>query len=201
MNDTLQPELRYRIECLVLASEEPLLMKHAEKLLGNIPADEIRRAVAALNRENSEMGRSFTIVERGDSLIARTRDKFSDLVTALTEERRRLTPSLLQTLAIIAYRQPITRAQLEQIRGVDCGYALGRLLNGGLVRIEGRAEKPGRPLLYGTSKDFLLYFGLSSIDELPRMDELELLATSIKKPRNSVYSLHIDEQESNAEYD
>jgi segregation and condensation protein B len=201
MNDTLQPELRYRIECLVLASEEPLLMKHAEKLLGNIPADEIRRAVAALNRENSEMGRSFTIVERGDSLIARTRDKFSDLVTALTEERRRLTPSLLQTLAIIAYRQPITRAQLEQIRGVDCGYALGRLLNGGLVRIEGRAEKPGRPLLYGTSKDFLLYFGLSSIDELPRMDELELLATSIKKPRNSVYSLHIDEQESNDEND
>jgi len=201
MNDTLQPELRYRIECLVLASEEPLLMKHAEKLLGNIPADEIRRAVAALNRENSEMGRSFTIVERGDSLIARTRDKFSELVTALTEERRRLTPSLLQTLAIIAYRQPITRAQLEQIRGVDCGYALGRLLNGGLVKIEGRAEKPGRPLLYGTSKDFLLYFGLSSIDELPRMDELELLATSIKRPRNSVYSLHTDEQESNAEHD
>jgi len=201
MNDTLQPELRYRIECLVLASEEPLLMKHAEKLLGNIPADEIRRAVAALNRENSEMGRSFTIVERGDSLIARTRDRFSDLVTALTEERRRLTPSLLQTLAIIAYRQPITRAQLEQIRGVDCGYALGRLLNGGLVKIEGRAEKPGRPLLYGTSKDFLLYFGLSSIDELPRMDELELLATSITRSRNSVYSLHTDEQESNAEHD
>lgn len=201
MNDTIQPQLRYRIECLVLASEEPLSMAGAQKLLGNITADEIRRALAALNRENNEIGRSFTIVERGDTLIARTREQFSDLISALTEERRKLTPSLLQTLAIIAYRQPVTRAQIDEIRGVDSGYAIARLLNGGLIRIQGRAEKPGRPLLYATSSEFLLYFGLSSIDELPRMDELELLAMNINRSRNSVYSLHVDDTQNETEED
>ncbi len=170
--------LRYRLECLVLASDAPLSIRKAVHLLGDISDEQLAAAVGELNEENIFQGRSFTVEQRGGVLVARTREDFAELLASLRADRRRLTPSLLHTLAVVAYQQPATKAQVDQVRGVDCGYALTKLLKNGLVCIAGRAEKPGRPLLYRTTEQFLIRFGLRCLDELPRLEELKALLSA-----------------------
>jgi len=163
--------VEFSVECLVLASGAPLALNRTEEILG-LSTDEVRAAVAALNDRNIAEGRSFTVVERGGLLVAQTRAPFVDLVRSLTERQTRLSPALLHTLAAVAYRQPVTRAEIDLLRGVDSAHALGRLIELGLVRMAGRADKPGRPLLYRTTEQFLIHFGLPSLDDLPSAEEL-----------------------------
>jgi segregation and condensation protein B len=148
--------VEFQLECLVLSTGGPTL-------------------VDKLNRRNIQEGRSFTVEERGDCLVARTRDAYAPLVQQLRENRRPLSRSLLQTLAVVAYKQPITRAEIEKLRGVDCSYAIARLHDLDLIRIFGRAQKPGRPLLYRTTEAFLIRLGLPSLDALPNLDELKTM--------------------------
>lgn len=169
MNEDLP--LEFRLECLVLAGGSPVRLAKAGELLG-VPVDAVRAAAETLNRRNMTEGHSFTVEERGGLLVAQTRAPFADLVRALKEEKTRLSPALLHTLAAVAYRQPVTRAEIEALRGVDCAFGLGRLMELGLVRVAGRADKPGRPLLYRTTEQFLIHFGLPSIEDLPSADEL-----------------------------
>lgn len=164
--------VEFQLECLVLSTGGPLKKRDAARLLGEVSANELATLVEKLNKRNVREGRSFTVEERGDCLVARTRHAYAPLVQRLKESRKPLSRSLLQTLAVVAYRQPVTRAEIEKMRGVDCGYSIARLHDLELIRVSGRAQKPGRPLLYRTTETFLIRLGLPSIEALPNLDEL-----------------------------
>ncbi len=172
----------FKLECIVLANGGPLALSRAAELLG-LSVDEVRAVASRLNERNVAEGRSYTLQERGEMIVAQTREPFAPLVRALRERRTRLTPALIHTLAAVAYRQPITRAEIEALRGVDSGHALGRLLELGFVTTAGRADRPGRPLLYRTTDYLLVHFGLPSLNDLPSPDELRSLMAQPSSPQ------------------
>ncbi|MCC7437402.1 MAG: SMC-Scp complex subunit ScpB [Armatimonadetes bacterium] len=137
----------------------------------------IRRLIEELNLEYDESGRAFRIVEVAGGFQYATIRDYGEWVAMLSKEklRRRLSPAALETLAIIAYRQPVSKPEIEQIRGVNCDQVLLSLLEKNLVAITGRSEGVGRPLLYGTSDDFLRCFGLNNVADLPKLREIEEL--------------------------
>lgn len=170
-------EKRRIVEALVLSSPEPI---SADKLAEVIPycdAGEIKDLVSELNTEYGEQDRSFEIWEVAGGFQIRTRAEFSGYLQKLQKERAlRLSQAALETLAIIAYRQPVTRAEIEDVRGVDAGATVKSLLERHLIRIAGQREVPGRPMLYGTTRRFLEIFGLESLKNLPTLRELDELA-------------------------
>jgi segregation and condensation protein B len=128
-----------------------------------------------MNSRYDELGLPFRIIAVANGYSYATRPEFSKYVGFLSSERskRRLSQAALETLAIIAYKQPITKPEIEKIRGVNSDYILNMLLEKNLITISGRAETIGRPLLYGTTDEFLKYFGLNKISDLPRPREIE----------------------------
>lgn len=135
----------------------------------------IDQAVAILNDAYAQSGRSFRIEQVAGGFRVMTLPAHAAVVAAIHGQRvnARLTKAAVESLAIIAYKQPITRAQLEAIRGVACGEVLKSLMDRRLVTVKGRAEELGRPILYGTTKQFLDHFGLASISDLPTLTELK----------------------------
>lgn len=149
--------------------------KRSKKSL--LDLDVIRQSVELLNGEYDSTGRAFRIVEIAGGFQFATMPTLSIFVARLYKERsrRRLSSAALESLAIIAYKQPVSKADIENIRGVNCDEVLKSLLEKNLVTITGRAESVGRPLLYGTTDDFLRQFGLSSMRDLPKPREIEEL--------------------------
>lgn len=135
----------------------------------------IEKAVAGLNDVYERTGRSFRIESISGGLRVLTLPRFAPTIAELHRSRlsHKLSRQAVETLAIIAYKQPITRAQLEAIRGVSCGEVLKSLIERRLITVKGRAEELGRPLLYGTTKGFLDQFGLASVKDLPTLTELK----------------------------
>ena len=142
--------------------------------LAAVQAEHVLQAVESLNKAYQENGRSFTILERPKGWKLYTRTEYGDFVRQLFPGRKpeRLSGPAMETLAIIAYRQPITKAAIEAVRGVSCDGMIQKLLDRDLIRIGGRAELPGRPLLYDTTEVFFEHFGIRSIDDLPNASEL-----------------------------
>ena len=136
--------------------------------------DAVLTAIATLNQSYEETGRSFLILERNKGWKIYTRPEFSGIVGQLfpAKKPKRLSGPAMETLAIIAYRQPVTKAAMEAVRGVSCDGMLQKLLDLELIKIEGRADLPGRPLLYATTDSFFEHFGINSVDELPNASEL-----------------------------
>lgn len=137
----------------------------------------IHQAVEQLNDAYEEHGRAFRIIEIAGGYQFATRTEYGEFVARLFKEksRRRLSGASLETLAIVAYKQPVSKNDIENIRGVNCDEVLKSLLEKNLITITGRAETVGRPLLYGTTVDFLRHFGLPRIQDLPRPREIEEL--------------------------
>ncbi len=131
-----------------------------------------RETVLALAAKYDAEERGIKIIEIGDAFQMCSRETYADAVRAVTEPKRKrgLSVSALETLSVIAYHQPITKSRIEMIRGVDSDYSVSKLIERGLIEETGRLEAPGRPILYGTTEEFLRCFGLSSIDALPRVD-------------------------------
>jgi segregation and condensation protein B len=142
--------------------------------LGVTSAEKVTAAILELNEDYSENSRAFTIVERPKGWKLFTRIEYGDFVRQLFPGRKpeRMSGPAMETLAIIAYRQPITKAAIEAVRGVACDGMIQKLLDRDLIRIGGRAELPGRPLLYETTDLFFEHFGIRSIDDLPNSTEL-----------------------------
>ena len=170
------------VEALVFASDVPLraddLARAYDDVTGHeTTADEVRAAVDALNGRYREMGAAFRVYEWGGGYRLATIEEVAPFVRSLfrREEERRLSRSLLETLAIVAYKQPATKPELDHVRGVNSDYALRQLLERDLATIVGRSEGVGRPLLYGTTDAFLDQFGLAALDDLPRPREVEEL--------------------------
>ena len=142
--------------------------------LAAVSAEEVTAAISQLNQAYRDGQRSFTILERPNGWKIYTLVEFGDFVRQLFPGRKpeRLSGPAMETLAIIAYRQPITKAAIEAVRGVACDGMVQKLLDRDLIRIGGRAELPGRPLLYETTDQFFEHFGIRSIDDLPNASEL-----------------------------
>lgn len=169
--------LSTRIEALLLTSDRPLTTARLGELLGIASkgqAKRIQQAVAELNEQYEQSGRSFRVEQIAGGWQLYTVEQLSPLMTRLHKQRQsaRLSQAALETLSIIAYRQPILRAEIEAIRGVASGEVLRGLMERRLVRITGRAEEIGRPMLYGTTRQFLEVFGLSGLDDLPPVEGL-----------------------------
>jgi segregation and condensation protein B len=166
-------EQRRSAEALILASPEPVSAARLAELVPACTPARARELVEELNAEYREQGRSFAIVGVAGGYQIRTLPEFADLVQQLQPSRPlRLSRAALETLAIVAYRQPVTRGEVEHVRGVDAGAVLKSLLERRLVRIAGHREVAGRPLLYGTTRRFLEVFGLETLDDLPTLREV-----------------------------
>ena len=174
--ETLTPErMKPVAEALLFASDEPVPAARMAQLLGKgADAKTVRKLVDDLNAEYAGQGRAFEVVEIAGGFQLLTRPEFKDWIAELHRHRRqdKLTPSAVETLAIVAYKQPIQRATVDDIRGVQTGPLLRSLLERGLIKVVGRQNVPGRPILYGTSRLFLQHFGLKSLKDLPRVAEL-----------------------------
>ena len=169
-----EERLKAIIESLLFAAGEPVSLNRLAAVLDSVPKEEIRNALGALGAQYAQGGRGLTVEEVAGGFQLRTRKEFSPQIRKLLAGKPpRLSRSLLETLAIIAYRQPVTRPEIEQVRGVDCGGVLETLLERRLVKIEGRKEAPGRPMLYATTPEFLEVFGLKDIDSLPDLKEFQ----------------------------
>ena len=165
-------DLKKIVEALLFITEKPLSVEDICRVAGRTDQDQVSRIVAELGREAEENGRGFRLMEVAGGFQMATRPEAAPFVRKLYAEKMtlRLSHAALETLAIIAYRQPITRAEVEEVRGVDALSALETLLEKGFVKVAGRRESLGRPLLYGTTPDFLRRFGLKSLSELPPID-------------------------------
>lgn len=172
----MNPELSSIIESLIFTAESPLSTDRICELLNEFERDEIKSALAESVACHQERAGGFELVEVAGGWQFRTRPAFHSYITRHIKTRvAKFSQSALETLAIIAYRQPITRAEVEHLRGVDCGGVLKSLLEKHLVRILGKKDIPGRPLIYGTSKEFLEIFGLKDLKSLPTLREIQAL--------------------------
>jgi segregation and condensation protein B len=166
------------VEALLITADNPLGAAKLSSVLGReVGAKEVRFYVDALNDVYVNSGRSFRITEVAGGFQLMIHPEFAPWIRQLMKEKvpPRLSPASLETLAILAFKQPIIKAEVEHIRGVAVDGVLRQLMEKGLVRIAGRSEAPGRPLLYGTTRDFLKHFGLKTLSDLPKLRELEEL--------------------------
>ena len=169
--------LEQRVEALVFASERPISESRMKTVLGIEDEDatkQIKEAIDSLNESYVKNARAFRIERVAGGYRPLTREEFAPLVSRLHADRQqqKLSQAALETLSIIAYRQPVMRAEIEVIRGVACGEVLRSIMEKRLVKIVGRAEELGRTMLYGTTRDFLNIFGLASLDDLPDVQGL-----------------------------
>jgi segregation and condensation protein B len=170
-------EKRRLVEALVLGSAEPISAARIAQIVPHCKPGDAKDFVNQLNTEYQELDRAFEIWEVAGGYQIRTRAEFSGYLQQLQKQRPlRLTRAALETLAVVAYKQPATRAEIEYVRGVEAGPVIKTLLDRHLVKIVGHKEVPGRPMLYGTTKRFLELFGLASVKDLPNLRELEELA-------------------------
>lgn len=170
-------ELRRVVEAILFAHDGPVTVEMMNEALAAETAESIREAIAALGRQYDAAGHGFEIVRIAGGHQICTRERYATWVARFQRGNRkvRLSRAAVETLAIIAYRQPITRTAMEEIRGVDSGAVLHTLLERNLITVKGRSRGIGRPLLYATTGDFLEYFGLDRLEDLPRLDEIESL--------------------------
>lgn len=166
--------LKLIIEALLFAADKPLSAREIHGWLSEETQANIRQALKELEAGYDAMGRSFVLKEVAEGYQFRTRFGYSPYVLRMLKTSpTRLSRPALETLAIIAYKQPILRQEIERLRGVDVGGILKTLLEKGLIRIMGRKNLPGRPLIYGTAKRFLEVFDLKDLESLPKLKEIK----------------------------
>jgi len=173
--DTDAARLEREVEAILFASDTPLSAGKLAVLIGLPQTKRVTAAVEVLRRFYEETKRSYTIVEVAGGYQLTTLPEFSFIVSQLFKGKKksRLTQAALETVAIIAYKQPISRMQIEAIRGVNCDGVLATIVERDLVSISGRGEGIGKPFLYSTTKKFLEYLGLKDFRDLPSLAELE----------------------------
>jgi len=170
------PRIKSIIESLLFVSDVPVSLDRLCGILDEYDRDEIRNALAILREEYGARNRGITLAEVANGYQFRTVEENGEYVRRLVKTRAsRFSQSALETLAIVAYRQPITRAEIEYLRGVDSGGVIKTLLEKKLVRILGKKDIPGRPLIYGTTREFLEVFGLKDLKSLPTLREIQEL--------------------------
>jgi segregation and condensation protein B len=178
--------LTQHIESLIFTTEHPVTLAEIKSVLNatfetDFAEDDILRGIEELKNRYAEPTFSFEIVEISNGYQFLTKGAFHASVSTFLKQttKKRLSQAALETLSIIAYKQPISKTEVEQIRGVSCDYAVQKLLEKELVTILGRSEAPGRPLLYGTSDKFMDYFGIKSLRDLPKPKDFKEVENKI----------------------
>jgi segregation and condensation protein B len=175
----LDPQKREQVkrimEAILFASSEPISFNKIREVVDAfypLKPRQIHDILQELEREYIVQQRSFRLEHIANGYLLRTNEEYRKYIDLLYRDKRaeKLTQASMEVLAIIAYRQPITRPQIEAIRGVDSSGVVQALLDRGLIEVQGRLEAPGRPTLYGITKDFLKHFGLRGLEELPKLD-------------------------------
>ena len=170
-------DLKGAIEALLFASERPLTPEEMKDAFGDgLSTSDIRRQIDILRNEYETQNRGFRIYEIANGYQIASDIRFAEALRRfyLSREKKKISQAGLETLSVVAYRQPVTRAEIEAIRGVNVDGAVKTLTEKKLIRIAGRKEVPGRPLLYATTNEFLQHFGLKSLQELPLLSEYSL---------------------------
>ena len=162
-----------RIEAILFVAGEPVRVEELAKAL-NVTVRQVENELAKLRDEYDFNQRGFTLKRFGHQVQLATRALYATDVVHLLQpvQKQSLTQAAMETLAVLAYKQPVTRAEVEQVRGVKCDYSVQSLMKKELIMEVGRKETLGRPILYGTTENFLAHFGLSTLDDLPPMPEI-----------------------------
>ncbi len=170
-SDFLESESATAVEALLFASPQPLSDREIGRIIGR-DKRKVAAIIEQLNQKYIEWGRSFRIEEFGDKYRFFTLPEFDRYIKRLAEIPRpvKLSKAALEVLSIVAYKQPVVKSEIERIRGVNPNGVIRTLLERGLIEVRGRSDGPGRPLLYGTTRDFLEFFGISDLSELPIPD-------------------------------
>jgi len=170
--------LQNHIEALVFCSPEPVKEKEIQACLtemfeADIPAKDITEALTNIESKYDAEEYSFQLLKSGGGYQFLTKPAYQGSISILLKQqsKKRLSTSALETLSIIAYKQPVTKGDVELIRGVNCDYSINKLLEKGLIEIRGKAESIGRPIIYGTSPQFMDYFGINSLNDLPTLKD------------------------------
>jgi segregation and condensation protein B len=178
--------LKLIVEALLFASDKPLSPPDIHVCLPDVSLADIKSALKVLRYEYEAMARSYSLREVAGGYQFRSHAEYGPYILKMLQSSpTRLSRAAMETLAIIAYKQPILRQEVEKLRGVDVGGLLKNLLEKGLIRIMGRKELPGRPLVYGTTKRFLEVFDLQDIDSLPKLKEIQALGTDEEENQQS----------------
>jgi segregation and condensation protein B len=168
--------LKLIVEAMLYAAEKPLSAREVHSIIPDAKLPHIKSALKVLQYEYEAMGRSFTLKEVANGYQFRSRSEYGAYIMKMLQRSpNRLSNASMETLAIIAYKQPILRQEVERLRGVDVGGILRALLEKDLIRVMGRKNLPGRPLIYGTTKKFLEVFDLKDLESLPKLKEFKAL--------------------------
>lgn len=172
------------IECLIFVSKQPLTIQEISSFLKDVERQEINDTLGELQKRWEEMGRSFVLSNVAGGYQFRTRPEYSQYIVEFNKEIKkfRLSKAALEVLAIVAYKQPVTKIEVEKIRGVDCSSSVSVLLEKRFIEIAGRKEVPGKPFLYRTTDLFLETFGLENLEDLPTVKEIEKIKEDLKEP-------------------
>jgi segregation and condensation protein B len=163
------------VEALIFSSDIPLPMNQIQNIIEKTSVGEIKKAIEELNLEYKQTNRTFSIVQIGGGFQLVTRESYNQWIRKLLHKRikSKLSQAALETLSVIAFNQPVSKSDIEAVRGVNCDGVIRTLLERKLVTIKGRSDGPGRPLLFITTKEFLRYFGVNNISDLPKPREIE----------------------------
>jgi segregation and condensation protein B len=178
-----EERLKAILESLLFAAAEPVGLSQLVTVLESVARDDVKRALGEMAVAYAAGGRGIVLEEVANGYQLRTPREHALYVRKLLAAKPpRLSRPLLETVAIVAYRQPITRPEIEQLRGVDCGGVIDTLIERRLIQIAGRKEAPGRPIMYTTTREFLELFGLKDLSGLPDLEELRLIETPREEP-------------------
>jgi len=187
--------LQQILEALIFSSEQPISLAELQSVLFTYSGEEvsmeaIKDMVDGIQKRYESDDYVFEILQSGGGYQFLTKALYHKPISTLLQQRakRKLSTAALECLSIIAYSQPVTKTDLEDIRGVNCDYTIQKLLERDLVRITGRTDTPGKPLLYGTTQFFMDYFGINTLDELPKLKEFEQKDLSIGDPGDILVS-------------
>jgi len=174
------------IEALLFVSEKPVVLDQIKEVFPELKPTQIQEVIKQLQEEyvNREAGMVIVEIAGGFQMLSNSHAAPYIREFYKTKTKEKLSRPALESLAIIAYKQPVGRAEVEIIRGVNSDGTIAHLLNKGLIKIVGRKEVPGRPFLYGTTKEFLEYFGLKSLEDLPKIEEFNQLGVEVPKAEN-----------------
>jgi len=166
------------IEALIFASEKPITIEQIKKVLGNMDTAGVNKVIDELKQEYNSQSRGMRIIEIAGGFQMITSSVFAPFLKKLFKSRygERLSKQALESLAIIAYKQPLTKAEIEALRNVNVDGVMKSLIDKNLIRICGRRKVPGRPFVFGTTREFLEHFGLKSLQDLPKMEDFAVMA-------------------------
>ena len=175
------------LESLFFISESPIRLETLIEIIPESSKEAILEGIDRIKKEFAGDSKGMELVEVANGYQFRTKSKWAEWVHRLKKAKTvKLSRSALETLAIVAYRQPVIRPEIEEIRGVDSGWVLRTLLEKGLIKIMGRKEIVGRPIVYGTTKDFLELFGLNSLSDLPTLKEIQPSSIHEEIPKEEI---------------